>query len=412
MGNLAKFSPPAGITDLDQNPSLKELWNKFISDRINAELESLENDGVPPDQVCFFDPRKQPPGQPKTVSVAWRGFPNVLRAMYGEEKAYKMADEPRQDFRDQDEYLEWVVRRDDVTGKIKEIIFTCEGPEYWDTISSDKDLLLQLYKKYASPEVKLSDLLSSNGTYKRNNKWNMSAAIHLTHGSNTLGAEINIAVQTTVLRGSGNIPLSDDHALICCGNYGLVNRNSDPKIGAVINAAVRDGNWVSLRDPVALYISDIDSSQFTKPDGSAIEDFKTRYWNVLRGSADGKMILRASLKVPEDEMFDNEPLLLGDLLVSGDPLQYGGQVADTIDIGLYATLVPGAPKARPIPCSYKCCQNSKYPDVDDIVGIDQNCGGPPPGPQPSSLAATVSLPKRMSIPNKFTRSISSHDWSE
>lgn len=123
----------------------------------------------------------------------------------------------------------------------------------------------------------LSDLLSSNGTYKHNNKWNMSAAIHLTQPNNNLLAEIIIAALTTVLRGDGDTPLSIDRALICCGNYGEVNRNSDPKIGDMVNAAVRDGNWASLRDPVALYISDIDSSQFTKPDGSAIIDFKTHY---------------------------------------------------------------------------------------------------------------------------------------
>ena len=269
--------------------------------------------------------------------------------------------------------LEWVVRKDDVTGKIKEIVFTCEGPEYWRAIATDKDLLLQLYRKYASTEVKLTDLLTPNGTYKPNNKWNMSAAIHLTHRANNLGAEINIAAVTTVLRGNGDTPLSNDRALICCGGYGLVNRNSDPKIGATVNTAVRDGNWVSLRNPIALYISDIDASQFTKPDGTAITDFKTRYWNVIRGSADDGMILRASLKVPEDEMFDNKPLLLGDLLVSGDPLLYGGQVADTIDVGLYAIIVPGAPKATPVPCESKCCPDPDFPDIDMIVGLDSDC---------------------------------------
>jgi hypothetical protein len=384
MAILTKFSPPANIGDFDQNPSLKDDWNKFISDTLQEQIKSLSDpplpngdggEGVPPEQVCFFDPRKQPPGQATTVSVMWRGFPNVLTAKFGKEDAYKRADEPVQNIRIQDEYLEWVVRRDDATGKIKEIIFTCEGPEYWERISQDKDLLLQLYRKYASPEVKLSDLLSSNGTYKRNNKWNMSAAIHLTHPANTLGAEINIAVRTTVLRGSGT-PISNDHALICCGAYGVVNRNSDPKIGATVNAAVRDGNWVSLRDPIALYISDIDSSQFTKPDGSAITDFTTRYWNVIRGSADDGMILRASLKVPEDEMFENKPLLLGDLLISGDPLLHGGQVADTIDVGLYATIVPGAPKATPIACRSKCCQDRNFPNTDTIVDVEKDCASP------------------------------------
>jgi hypothetical protein len=431
VDSLAKFTPPAGIGDLDQNPSLKEHWNKFISDKIQAEINNLSTpiseggkDGVPPDQVCFFDPRKQPSGQARTVSVTWRGFPNILISMYGKEEAYKIADKPGTllyfadpnanrklllNYREQDEYLEWVVRKDEATGKIKEIIFTCEGPEYWsEVLSNDQNLLLQLYKRYASPEVTLSDLLFSDnvyskegrveyekGTYNLYNKWNLSAAIHLTQPNNYLSAEINIAARSTVLRGSVGTPLSNDHALICCGRYGAVNRNSDPKIGAEVNAAVRNGNWVSLRDPIALYISDIDSSQFTKPDGSAIADFKTRYWNVVRGSADGKMILRATVKVPEDEMFDNKPLLLGDLLISGDQLQYGGQVADTIDVGLYATIVPGAPRATPIPCSYKCCQHPDYPNIEVIKGINVDCGST----QFTSVAENVSLP------NESTRSI-------
>lgn len=373
MATLTKFSPPANIGDFDQNPSLKDDWNNYISDTIESEIGALSSGGVPTNQICFFDPRQQPSGQLSTVSVMWRGFPNVLKLKYGKEAAYKWADEPRQNYRDQDEYLEWVVRRDDVTGKIKEIIFTCEAPNYWDTISKDKDLLLQLYKKYASPEVKLTDLLSSSGTYIRNNKWNMSAAIHLTHPANTLDAEINIAVQTTLLRGSSDSPLLNDRELICCGKYGVVNRNSDPLIGAIVNSAVRNGNWVSLRDPVALYISAIDSSQFTKPDGSPIPDFK-RYWNVIRGSAVDGMILRASLKVPEEEVFDNKPLLLGDLLVSGEPLRYGGQVADTIDVGLYAITVPGAPKATPIPCKWKCCPHPDFPNIDRVVDVNSDCG--------------------------------------
>ena len=296
--------------------------------------------------------------------------------------------------------MEWVVLRDDASGKIREIIFTCESPEYWDKISQDKDLLLQLYRKYASPEVKLLILFSSDGTYKRNNKWNMSAAIHLTHPANTLGAEINIAVRSTVLRGSGT-PITNDHALICCGAYGAPNRNSDPKIGAMVNEAVRNGNWVSLRDPIALYISDIDSSQFTKPDGSTITDFKTRYWNVIRGNAEDGMILRASLKVPEDEMFENKPLLVGDLLISGDPLLHGGQVADTIDVGLYATIVPGAPKATPIPCRFKCCPDSVFPNIDAIVDVEKDCGSIAPVSAATDLSQQKSVTRSL-VPDNST----------
>ena len=244
-------------------------------------------------------------------------------------------------YRQQDEYLEWAIRKDDATGKIKEILFTCEGPEYWGVLSKDKQLLLKLYQKFASQQVVLSDLLFQDdtfgldletgefgnvkGKYNPYNKWNLSDAIHLTHPANSLFAEIILAAQGSVLRGNTATPLSDAQELICCAGYGVPNRNSDPTIGAGANSAARNRNWVTLRDPIGLYISNIDTSQFTKPDNSPIPDFQQRYWNVLRVSADGSLILRASLKVPDGETFNGKELLLGDLLVNGIPLQHGGQ---------------------------------------------------------------------------------------
>ena len=88
-------------------------------------------------------------------------FDDGIQSSHGKERAYKIADEPRVltyfsdpngnkelplNYRQHDEYLEWVVRRDNAKGKIKEIIFTCEGPEYWLNLSNDQKLLLKLYK--------------------------------------------------------------------------------------------------------------------------------------------------------------------------------------------------------------------------------------------------------------------------
>ena len=153
----------------------------------------------------------------------------------------------------------------------------------------------------------------------------------------------------------------------------LPNRDSDPTIGSGANSAVRDRNWVSLHDPVGIYIDGIDPSQFTKPDGSAILDFANKYWNIIRSSDDGKMILRASVKVPDNEMFDGKPLLLGDLLVNGEALQYGGQVADAITVGLYADIIPNGPEAVAFDCPNKCCTNLDNPDIDEVVPINEDC---------------------------------------
>jgi hypothetical protein len=403
MTTTKKFSTPANIADFHSDSPLARKWNEKISTRFKNEIGSLiEIQNVPASQIAFFNPLEPPQGQVSVAHITWGGFPNVLTAIYGKPQAFEVADnrlyslraygdpngskEIRFNFRPQDEYLEWAVKKDESTGKIKEIVFTCESPEYWETLSENPELLLRLYRTYAGSEVTLDDLqhpqdvynssgkiVHSKGDYNRWNKWNLSFAIHLTHHSNTLFAEINLAAQSAIQRKRGEKPITDAHDLICCSNYGEPNRNSDPTIGFVANSVVRDGNWVSLHDPVGLYISGIDHSQFTKPDGSAIPDFENRYWNKIRSSDDGKMILRASVKVPDNEMFSDKPLLLGDLLVNGEPLQYGGQVADAVTVGLYADVIPNGPNAPKFACSHKCCTDRTNPNIENIVPINEDC---------------------------------------
>jgi hypothetical protein len=362
------FSPPAKINDFEQNSNLASRWNqtleRYLDSAINGE-NGIKDQGLLENEISIFDPRNPPSGQQSVINVTWGGFPNVLLAKYGRESALRRADQSPADRRDQDEYLEWAVHKDESTGKIKEVIFTCEGPEYWDTIAEDKELLLRLYRNLASPEVQLSDLFSNNGGYNRKNKWNKSHAIHLIQGANTLGAEIGLAARASILRKRNNEDIiSSANELICCANYGEPTRNSDPTIGARINRAVRNGNWVSLNDPIGLYINDIDTSSFQKPDGSPITDFKDRYWKVIRGNQDDSTILRASVKVPEGEMFDGKQMLLGDLLVNGEPLQYGGQIADAITVGLYAVVIEGGPQTRALPCIAKCCIDPRFPNFE------------------------------------------------
>src|SRR5207342_2348905 len=121
---------------------------------------------------------------------------------------------------------------------------------------------------------------------------------------------------------------------------------------------------------VGLYIIDINASQFQKPDGSPIPDFKERYWNVIRGDRDGSMILRASIKVPDDEIIDGNHLLLGDLLVNGEPINFGGQVATFVTVGLYASVIPGGPNASHLPCITKCCIDPSFPNVQNPQPIN------------------------------------------
>ena len=365
------FNPPANVNDFDQSSDLSKKWDSKVAEYFQESIDTLKDEGIEESNISIFDPKSPPPGQSSVVVVPWGGFPNILSTKYEDDQQKALVEaEKRQN---QDEYLEWAIKRDETTGKIKEIIFTCESPEYWLTISDDRNLLLKLYRKYADPNVQMSDLFPIGGRYNPKNKWNLSSAIHLIQTNNTLGAEIKIAADGTVLRKKGDNVISNVNELICCGGFGAPNRNSDPIIGSRINSAVRNGNWVSLRDPVGLYIIDINASQFQKPDGSPIPDFKERYWNVIRGDRDGSMILRASIKVPEDETINGNHLLLGDLLVNGEPIKYGGQVATFITVGLYATVIPGGPNSPPLPCSHKCCTRSSFPNLQFPQKINIPC---------------------------------------
>lgn len=408
------FAPPANINDFDENSQLSIKWNDFLFNRFTEEIIALENtlEDDRSDMISFFNPQDPPEGNQLYRLVTWLGFPNTQIIAKGLEEALKASEDPIEVKRYakngnnyeeisiyvrafQDEYLEWAVHKDQKTGKIKEIIFTCEGPEYWDTISQDKDLLLKLYHKYVSEDVQESDLFHTTDIYRRIqngesndmyrleakkgdyniwNKWNISHAIHLHQPNNSLAAEINIAARATILRKNDDQLLTDAHSLICCSGYGGPNRNSDPTIGEAVNSQVRSKRWVSLREPIGIYISDIDSSSFKKPGGSLILDFKQRYWTVIRGDEENKMILRAVLRVPEGELIENRQLLLGDLLIDGEPLRYAGQVANTITVGLFATAVQRSNgRSKILPCPRKCCQNVNTPALDNIIYADEEC---------------------------------------
>ena len=390
------FSAPANINDFEQNSNLASKWDNTLENFFNLAIENIKGQGISENEISIFNPRNPPPGQKSVVNVTWGGFPNVLLAKYDRASALQRADQS-QNQSNQDEYLEWAVHRDESTGKIKEVIFTCEGPEYWTAISEDKQLLLNLYRKLASPEVELSDLFS-NGQYNKYNDWNLSHAIHLIQPANSLSAEIFLASDGSILRKKNNNSIiTNANELICCAGYGVPNRNSDPTIGARINSAVSDGNWVSLNDPIGLYINDIDTSSFQKPDGSPIADFKDRYWKVIRGSQENSTILRASVKVPEGEMFDGKQMMIGDLLVNGETLQYGGQIADAITVGLYAVVIAGGPSPTALPCRLKCCKDPDFPNSQSIQDINSPCAG-------DTLKKEV-IDKR--IPNIATRNMPS-----
>jgi hypothetical protein len=270
-----------------------------------------------------------------------------------------------------DEYCEWSVVRND-HGQIIQINYTCENPEYWYTLwKVSPQRVAELYNELLNTGniIKVEDLqlTDENGNvvndpftgvpaYNPLNKWNSGTiatkdgggAIHLTSPPNTIGAEILLASQATLLR-----DLAPENynmqSLVCAGAFGRPYRNSDPHIGQQVNQVVKNvGVKIMLTNPLGLYLQAPDFSNYTFPEGTTLDD----WFSVVRGrraGVDGQtydQILHMRFAAPEG--YTLEDVTIG-TLVEGDSkgpsqqpraIKYAGQIADTFKVGIAATAVP------------------------------------------------------------------------
>jgi len=318
-------------------------------------------------------------------------------------------------YRPLDEYCEFRVERHPDTHKIIRITFTSEPPEYWQALhgdelqdangnfaykfTGDKKKMLDLYHQYVSTEVKLGDLecqheyyymvtdangkpvlgpdgkqqkqvVFRKGDYNPYNVWNSTKGImHLSQPNNFVQAEIQLAADATILRHKNGRAVVQADALVCCSGYGGTSRSSDPTIGASVNDLARLGAWVTIKNPIGLYMHDLNTEGFTKPNGEQIDP--KEYFKVLRGDEAGHMIERAVFEVPEKEGFT-----VSDLKIAGVPITWGGQVAEHINISITGTGVnPGYFNNPMLPCATFCCIDT---DVSIALTRVINNGDPIP----------------------------------
>ena len=69
--------------------------------------------------------------------------------------------------------------------------------------------------------------------------------------------------------------LTGERELIDCGRYGDRERFSDPHIGAEINSLARQDAFITVANPLALYIADLDTAGWETPDRSDPKFFWT-----------------------------------------------------------------------------------------------------------------------------------------
>jgi hypothetical protein len=315
---LPRFDPPGFLNDF--NDTQKAAWSKFISDRLDAEMAAAAALGH-----HFYNPtKKDTANDVQTLEISWTAFPHIVEVNTPSDRLrWQTADGSRNV---QDEYCEWSVTRDPAPPhKITRVTFTCEGPEYWSFLArTNPTKVLSLYQQFISPQVKMPDLFVSNGQYRPQNKWNNSTtrgAMHLIQGANTLGAELNIAVRSSIIRQINGTVLMGEQVLIECGQYGDPERHSDPHIGELINDLARQHDDITIANPVALYIKGLATSGWSTPDGSD----PRQYWTIVRG--DANHAVRAVYEVPKAKNFT-----VSDITINGVPIDFGAQIADFITI--------------------------------------------------------------------------------
>ena len=330
----------------------------------------------------YFNPKITPiPQGTPTVPITWSVFPNRINyycSNLNQQERYSLADtgymtDGKTSFPQitnpctqasvlfgpygprgwQDEYCEWSITRD-LNGNITRIDFTCESPEYWNTLwMIDPGQVLTIYQNTLNkPQIQLADLYLSDANknpvidpstgrplYNPLNIWNagtvstasQGGAMHLTSTPNTLQTDIGLANAATIQRIGGNV---DPDELICCAQFGQPKRNSDPHIGQAVNQDIANELTISLCNPPGLYMQLPDFSQYTFPQGTTYSD----YYKIIRGNETvydqygeklpGNFILHAVFEAPPGHSIQEVTINKGGTPV---PLTWAGQIAETIN---------------------------------------------------------------------------------
>ena len=329
------FDPPGNIDDFGADAALAGQWNDTMSSNFDSTINSikafLQSRGGGTCQ--FYNPVTHGLAGPdlplSNGDITWNGFPKKFSSTGpGHPTRFADAEQLPQPgvARKQDEYLEWHVNRNE-QGKILSVDFTCEAWDYFDFLGENsKNKVVELYRKFVSPEVQPKDLFSADGVYNRLNRFNTSeGAMHLTHSANNLFAEVFLAGSATVRRQQHGTELTASIPMIKCADYGDAGRNSDPNIGIAVNGLARDKRMITLANPVGLYMAAFDGAGLTlngKPAGG--------FFTVVRGAF--PLALRAVYQLPAE--MTAQGLTVSDVKINARNLQFGGELAQRITMHL------------------------------------------------------------------------------
>ncbi len=407
-----RFKTPAHIVDFpndsDKQAKLEAAWNTNLNGFTQqAILGNPWTSTNVPQATNYFNPINTPMDGATATAIEWTAFPGRIayyEGSVGNTSMLSLADTGYQTdgttsfppiTKDpctggsatstaygpygprgwQDEYCEWAVTRNS-KGQITRIDFTCENPEYWNTLwSVDPQRVLELYQSTLDNDaITMEDLILMDGgapvydpntgmpIYNPLNKYNSGpqvtssggGAMHLTSTPNTIQTEIGLAAAATPQRSCGP---SNFNTLICCAQYGQPQRNSDPNIGGTVNLKVSQNNTVTLTNPPGLYIQTPNFDGYHTPDNT----HASKFWTIKRGKESltgddhkllpGNFILHAVFEVPASYGYTISDITIG-VGNSATPITYAGQVAQTMLMHIVAST-----KSQPAGPVYDCVGN-------------------------------------------------------
>ena len=274
--------------------------------------------------------------------MSWAAFPAALRAAIPSQlERWKRADRDRGL---QDEYCEWSVMRN-AARKITRVTFTTEVPEYWEHLfETAPDAGAQALPQARRPGGEAErPAQRPDGSYRRENRWNTSKPgrlVHLTQREQharrrdrsrrardgAAGQERQAGHQPAGARASA--PAS---ATRCA----TATRRSPPRSTSPPARAARS-RWRTRSGSTSAGRS---RPAWSRPDGADA----ARFWKIERGNEEHT--LRARFEVPASRGY-----VVGDIELGGRPIEFGGQVADRVQVWVKATVKPGNHKPKPKPC--------------------------------------------------------------
>ena len=413
------FGTP-GAVDAHLAPGFADAWHAFHVEQARSNVEQMRAllGGDPAAVIPYADPASEEiPAVRDTISVGWEGFPARMTLVHGlgnralqeaETKGFddfpgrwtRLVDETGavHDGRvrhHQDEYLEWEPAFD-VSGRLVSVTFVAEGHDYWSQLFAvEPDHVVDEFSRATGTRLSRADLAApadlfladdrgrtagpviSRGEYNWRHRHNQGPGIrHLSHRANSLGAEVNLAVTSSLLRLDQNgkpVP-ADPKRLLCCTQGGDPNRASDPAIAAGAYGQVTDEETpkrFTLSDPIGLYIRRFDLNAVQLPDESPAPP---EVLDVQRGTGDptatdtaANRILRIRISAPPGSGFT-----LGEMLVDGQPITSGAQLAKLVGMHLLVDVWDAGEPPGGVPCGGGCCRDER--GILSLYDGSQGCG--------------------------------------